>query len=111
VPYYYDLKRRCYVNQHFAASETIWKLLWGCEHGCGWVCRATRIEVSFQFLKIAFKCLICRGEVTRHYGFEHHGFIDVTGRIVPLSYPYNKPKSTNYSEYSGGGDCVINEIS
>jgi hypothetical protein len=111
APYYYELMGRCYVNGHFAASETTWKLQWGCEHGCGWNCRATRIEVSSHFLRIGFKCPLCRGEVTRHYGLDEHGFIDITGRIVPLAYPYNKPKSKNYSEYAAGGDCVTNEIS
>ncbi len=106
IPHYYSLEQRCYSNEHFEVDETIWELPWACERGCSWISRATRIEMSPEFVRIAFRCPVCGGRAIRYYGLEHHGYIDITDRIVPLSYPYNKPRSENYRNYVGAGNAA-----
>ncbi len=107
---YYLLGDGCYANERIRFSgERTWKIRWACEHGCGWILDATRIETSAKFLRITFRCEQCHGQATRYYDLERHGFADVTGHVVPLVYPYNQPKSENRTWYAGVKECETME--
>jgi len=99
--YYYDVKERGYVDARCLAKEPRWSVSWLCESrsGCQISSSATRIEVSVRFLRIEFSCPTCLGRATRYYDLEHHGYADVTGRIVPRF--RNRFAARNYTQYVG----------
>ena len=102
----YDFNKGEYLAgcSAFAANESSWEVGWACEHGCGWMCHATRLEISVQFLRIAFACHLCHGKVTRYYDVRQHGYVDVTDHVIPNCCKYRRV-SENATDYLGVQRC------
>lgn len=107
--YSYRFKERCFTEEEFRGDERTWCVSWACEGRCGWSSHATRIEMSSKFLRVSFRCIGCHGRATRYYDLEQHGYVDVTGRVVPLTYPFYDRKSINRGEYAGVKECEFME--
>jgi hypothetical protein len=96
----YDLTDRRWAEGQSIASGPTRDVLWSCENrGCEWSCYATRLEASLRFLRIAFRCPTCQGTAIRYYDLEQHGYVDVTGLVVPHS--FNRFGARNYTRYVG----------
>ena len=102
---YYLFQERRYANQQFQPGDITRSVSWACEHGCQWLSHANRIEVSQSYLRMFFKCRVCRGTAIRYYDLEHHGYVDVTGRVVPLVFPYNRENSKNRTRHLAVKEC------
>lgn len=97
--HHYDSIASLWVNGPFVTAEPIWDVSWACGIGCEWMCRATRIELTSRFLRIAFLCFVCNGRAIRYYDLGQHGYVDVNGRI--LSHRFNRYAPENYTRYAG----------